>query len=317
VPSVVAPIVLDGAFPVNRCPSRVHLIRHVSWRVSQRRRVDRREAEPGSHGAGARARRKAPAHTQRPPSPKFFLGDARRGHSPPPANGYPGVTAFCASATTKTKLTGCVLEISAARRVGDAFYSGLDVSAGWLDTALACTHGSKAHVELTKSLRLHAARLEAMKAGQTEVVGLPQLMASVPNPPVEEEEAEGEKTAVEWAAEVSAAAGGASAALTAVSDAEVSADSEVAPQPSAAATDRATVAPADALAFPAEADGLDPSAALGGGCKRPRSAYSSEVAGRPAAAVDADVVVLSGSEDDGEGGSGKRPRRSGPDGGSA
>ena len=34
MPSVVAPIVLDGAFPVNRGPSRVRLIRHVSWRVS-------------------------------------------------------------------------------------------------------------------------------------------------------------------------------------------------------------------------------------------------------------------------------------------
>jgi len=236
---------------------------------------------------------------------------------PPPANGYPGVTAFCASATTKTKLTGCVSGISAARRVGDAFYGGSDVSAGWLDTALACGHGSKAHVELTKSLRLHVARLEAMKAGKTEVVGLPRLLASVPNPPVVEEEAEREKTAEEWAAEVSAAARGASAAVTAFSDPDVAADSEVAPQPLAAATDRATVAPADAPALPAEADDLDPSAALGSGCKRPRSAYSGEAAGCPAAAVDTDVVVLSGSDDDAEGGGRKRPRRSGPDGGSA
>jgi len=34
VPSVVAPIVLGGAFPVNHFPSRVRLIPHVSWRVS-------------------------------------------------------------------------------------------------------------------------------------------------------------------------------------------------------------------------------------------------------------------------------------------
>ena len=33
VPSVVDPIDLDGALPVNRCPSRECLIRHVSWRV--------------------------------------------------------------------------------------------------------------------------------------------------------------------------------------------------------------------------------------------------------------------------------------------
>ena len=35
--SVVAPIVLNGAFPVNRCPFRVRLIRHVSWRASHPR----------------------------------------------------------------------------------------------------------------------------------------------------------------------------------------------------------------------------------------------------------------------------------------
>jgi len=35
VPSGVAPIVLDGAFAVNRCPFRVSFIRHVFWRVSQ------------------------------------------------------------------------------------------------------------------------------------------------------------------------------------------------------------------------------------------------------------------------------------------
>jgi len=34
VPSVVAPIVLDGAFPVHGCPSRVRLMRHESCRVS-------------------------------------------------------------------------------------------------------------------------------------------------------------------------------------------------------------------------------------------------------------------------------------------
>jgi len=35
LPSVVAPIVLYGAFPVTRFSSQVRLIRHVSWRVLQ------------------------------------------------------------------------------------------------------------------------------------------------------------------------------------------------------------------------------------------------------------------------------------------
>ena len=35
VPSVIAPIVLDGVFPISRCPFRVRLIRNVSWRFSR------------------------------------------------------------------------------------------------------------------------------------------------------------------------------------------------------------------------------------------------------------------------------------------
>jgi len=34
MPSVVAPMVLDGAFPATRCCAQVRLIRHVAWRVS-------------------------------------------------------------------------------------------------------------------------------------------------------------------------------------------------------------------------------------------------------------------------------------------
>jgi len=58
MPSIVAPIVLDGAFPVNRCPSRVRLIRHVSWRVSQ---------TPPPPAVGADAGVEPPARRDRPP----------------------------------------------------------------------------------------------------------------------------------------------------------------------------------------------------------------------------------------------------------
>jgi len=55
VPSVVAPIVLGGAFPVNRCPSRVRLIRHVSWRVSQEARFPAAVPRSGVDGADTMA----------------------------------------------------------------------------------------------------------------------------------------------------------------------------------------------------------------------------------------------------------------------